>query len=398
VLSGTPTVQVAIYDPETYDNGVNAHGQYDETNHTPSGQTSANEKWEYSLWTANPETTSTAQEIAWADYGEGDNSQSSTNDTWVTPKGFTFNAASYGYTAGTASTYYLVVSSDNGNNTIASNNPGSGSGYDENGYLLRAGPPDPSTWDSADSNAPPESSGNGNDAILNPYANDTLTSDKTQPYYNQTYDFAWAYKYGYSTSLTNAAGTSVATLNASGTVSNGITMQELTDPSINCDNTTSGGTIPIYFGYAAPNPNGPTTISFYGFDEDSGASGVYYTCDSILSGGNPVKFTGLLPTNGYNSSGGSDGTDGNGVWSDPTTSNPWTVAGTPSAATTSVPTGGVAKSNTIIIPTAVGYTGGNWTAYYTTGLTDNTTWMWSNENASSIPGGVYLISTGSNVF
>jgi hypothetical protein len=430
-LGSNPMVQVSVFDPELYDatywnskTTVDNNGRYDEQDHMPSGNPPGTEKWEYSLWSGDPRPTAdggttngVATEIAWADYSESSTSTAPpTNNMWVTPGGaaynpakpttttnsFIFDAANYGWTATSGATYYMFVTSDNGTNGIASGNPGNGVGYDENGYLVRAAPPDPTGWDtSSGATASEGSAASSNDLVLNPYSKDTVDKS-TLPYYNQTYDFAWAYLNGYASSLTNSAGGSVSTPNASSVTENGITMQVLDDASINCNATSGAPTVPIYFGYASPAPTGqPLSISFYGFDEDSGASNITYQCDSILDGANPVVFQGALATDGgcgYTTSGTTttetacSPANGNGAWSVPETSTPLspTSSGTVS--------GGDANgaSNTIVIPSSFNYTGGNWTADYTTGGTDNTTWYWTvSSNDTTTSGAVKLIDTSS---
>jgi hypothetical protein len=295
----------------------------------------------------------------------------------------------------------MFVTSDNGTNSIASGNPGSGSGYDENGYLVRAGPPDPSGWDTSSGATAAEGSATTDDALVNPYSTDSVSTDKGTPYYGQTFDFAWAYLNGYASSLTNGAGSSITTPNSSSVTENGITMQVLDDAAINCNATTGEPTVPIYFGYASPAPTGqPLTITFNGFDEDSGASNITYQCSTILDGTNPVVFQGILPTDGWcgytTSNGVVSGTDcdpgnGNGVWSATGVTTPIILGGSPGSGAAT------GSSNTIVIPSSWGYTGGDWTAEYTTGPADNTTWDWvvSSNNTTSI-GDVRLVDTSSS--
>ncbi|BDI33865.1 hypothetical protein CCAX7_59160 [Capsulimonas corticalis] len=336
--NGTSQVDVEIYDPDTYE-GANTHGRYDETN---SNTTS--EKWRYTLYSdqyINGQDVQT--QIATKVYGEGDADQVNTNDKWVTPSGFQFDASQY-----PNGTFTVNVRSDDG-----SGNPGTG--LDENGFLLRAGPPHPALNHVTDVNT-----GQARPDLSDPYQTDTWDPANSANH-GLTVDQLWENLYG--------SGAESPNVDANGNaIKNGTTMGEKTYNSFNCNRVSSSAVIQIYFGYAPANTSGDTRITFYGFDEDSGASGIYYMCDKYPG----VKFIGILPTT-------SAGT-GNGIWSDPGPQN----RGVAQAST---------PSNTVYFPSG-SYTGGNWTAYYTTGPTDNTTWYWTVNNTTGTGSPhIHLIAT-----
>jgi hypothetical protein len=340
-----------MYIPSTDSNPLD---QY--VNTTGGGQStpfssSSQDMWRYTLYATPPGGSAT--QIATAVYGQN---QPEMAGLWVTPPGFIFDTSSYA--AGTQ--YTINVRTDNG-----SGSPGAG--YDKNGYQLRAGP--------AYITNPTSTTSPFNGVQTDPYqsSNATYSSD---PY-------TW---------LTNPATTAYTGTAPSG--SQYTVKANTTLPDSTWSNLTTGysslapmgtenylsvtaynaGTGPIYFGYAGPNPNtnAPTQITFNGFDEDTGASAIYYSCDEFPG----VQFTGVLATNsGY--SAGATG-NGNGVWSPSLNTSPDTQA---------APGTG---SNTVFFPAGT-YTGGNWTAWYTTGQQDVTTWNWTINYTTSNVGPPYLI-------
>jgi hypothetical protein len=344
---GTSKVDFEIYDPDTYDNGVDAHGTYDEMDKAPSGSTSNNEDWLYTLWKGgqpgDPDANPTI--VAQAVYGEdaaNATDEKNTNDHWVTPNsGFIYDTSSdFAAAPNSTQTYYLSVQTTddkpvNGVYATGYNATSTtyGTGYDENGYLIRAGAPHPadntlSITQKTSSAALTATTANPTPAtrtdLMDPYATDPTTKE--------TYDALWASTYG--------AGVS------------GITAATITPSSVN-DNGTGSTAIPIYFGFAPTLANAVVTITFNGWDEDSGASAITYTCDAPSMAGQ--VFTGTI--------------GGNAAWSTDKFTFP---------------------ANT--------YPGGNWTAHYTTGASDNTTWKWADTAATLGSASVHLTYTSSNVF
>lgn len=336
--NGTTLLDVEIYDPDIYEGG-NTHGRYDET--TTYNTTS--EKWRYSLYQGNalnPNSVNTL--IASQVYGETDTDRANTNDRWVTPTGFQIDSSVYG------NYYYVQVTSDDGSGNL-------GTGEDENGFLLRAGPPHPELNHVT-------VSGLARTDLSDPYQTDNWDLH-TSPNYGKTVDTLWENSYGSNPGSPNVDA-------AGNPIKNGTQMGEVTNSSVNCNALVMGTTLQLYFGYAPPAASGDTIIIFNGFDEDSGASAVYYTCDTILgSNGQPIKFTGVL--------------GGNGIWSPIGAGRGISAAATP--------------SNTIDMPTTDNYKGGNWTVWYTTGPADNTTWNWqTNTSLIATSPHINLVSTGVN--
>jgi hypothetical protein len=349
--TGQSMIDFEIYDPDTYDNKVDAHGTYDEMNKAPGGGASPTEDWLYTLWKGGVPGSTNATIVAQAHYGEDvPTDQADTNDHWVTPPGFSFDASSDLSASSTGVNYYVTVQTSDGSNSVG--DPAHyGHGYDENGYLLRAGPPHTS-YNTLSVNQP-SSQAITSDALGT--SNSKLTSNRadlmdpyaTDPTSKLTYDQLWSNDFG--------------PLATNGHPS-GVSMEVLTDASVNDNGSGNGNAIDIYFGNApggndpkAPNHYAATSITFNGWDEDSGASAITYTCDASALAGQ--VFTGKI--------------GGNEAWSTDTFSFP---AGT--------------------YPTS----GGNWTAHYVTGTSDNTSWKWSDTSVAPTQPTVKLTYTTSNVF
>lgn len=367
--SGSSNLDFEIFDPDTYAKSNDPLGNYDEMNKAPAGSPgSGNEDWLYTLWNGPPGAPG-SQIISQYVYGEnltsnsplGTNDQPNTNDHWVTPPGFNYNASNDLNTVGSAGTlnYYISVQTTDGvtvptydgNGTYSTGNPSHyGTGYDENGYLLRVGAPHPAD----------------NVSSITSTASQTLTDSKTStgatrqdlmdpdgivPGSNPaiTYNTYWHQKYSV----------------------NNIVMTVPTPESINANESSGTATVPIYFGYGPANPQvgGTTTITFYGWDEDSGATTVEYKCYSQANEQGSVLYD-FGPAAPPFGTGGVIG--GNGAW------------------------GGVGQLGDIY--PIVNYTAGYWVGYYTTGPGDNTTWFW-NDNYGQTPSRTEsLISTGNNVY
>jgi hypothetical protein len=356
--TGQSKIDFEVYDPDTYDNGVDAHGTYDEMNKAPTGDTSNKEQWLYTLWKGGLPGATGAQVVAQAVYGENSSTsadQQNTNDHWVTPSSaFSFDTAGdFGNKAMTNAdgsvTYHMSVQSTNGvanGSGVYPTGPGTyGTGYDENGYLVRAGPPHTAmntlSIDQTTSQALSTTSTYGTPAALKART-DLMDPYATDPATKETYDALWSNTFG----------------PLSKTGPSGVSMEVLTQASMN-DNGKGTSSVPIYFGFApglaggTGNTSASVTINFYGWDEDSGATGITYTCDALPG----QTFTGKI--------------GGNEAWSTDSFTFP---------------------------PGTYPSTGGNWTANYTTGLSDNTTWRWS-DTAETIGGAsVHLTYTTSNVF
>jgi len=439
---GNTYIQFEVYDPELYKNNTNTvatAGIPDQVDNNTTGET-----WNFSLWKGNPALAgSGATEIAWANYNEGNDSNAAAEfEKWVTPNiGFIYDPTADLATAENAAgavvpvKYYIMVSSVA--NTAYSSGvgpdpnygapgsgaldaPGSGVGTDKNGYMLRAGPYHPEL------NSATASIGGQTEYISNPLTTQTYTSSGSYPklanstYSGTTADNVWEQEYGYAYAMPTITDTSstypsmsiangdtvdpVPAIAASTNITssknpvlnvlephNGIVMatDAINGMSITCCGLNQGSDdlylIPLYFGPGPPNPvtANPTIISFYGFDEDSGALDerppfyeAYYTAiatgtsgeaqalEDVLppTGPTNVAYVGDIPTTSpYGASG---HPNGNGIWSDAGILTPDT------------PTSTDTPSNTLEFPSGT-YQESTWTCYYTTGVNDVVTFKWT---------------------
>ena len=401
---GGQTIDFEIYDPDIYDSLETAgpstyhsgktwtdpNGRFDEFDHDPDGDTgtysqtqSYKEDYLFTLW-ANAEPGSPhAVIVAQAVYGPnlntgspiGTDDEFNTNDHWTTPSGFSFNAASYLAAAEAAATgspgtssnavFYISMQTTDGVNIGTSAAPvystgdpkHYGTGYNENGYLLRAGPPHTSdsqyslvqatsqalTVQTTDGKAIAAKNANVRADLMDPYATvPTGTLDPKTGAKGDTYDLYWEDKYGGPTT--------------------GIVFSIDTPMSINANEQTGQSTVPIYFGYQAANPNsgGTTQFTFWGWDQDSAASG---STDSITyECWNNSSYTGS-PIAAYTHTG---VIGGNGEW------------------------GGTSQlGDTFSIK---GYVAGWWIAEYNTGPSDNTTWYMDDNYNEETAAYVNLVS------
>jgi Flp pilus assembly protein TadG len=309
---GDSKMSVQIYDPQTSVSSSDAHplDQYVAADgSTPSGGTSdtPNETWIYTLSVENTLTAVTTQ-IASATYGE---TQTNLEGMWVTPPSFTVDLSSYDLAN---TTFFLNVKT--GNAYVA----GQVNALDKNGYQLRAGPDFDETGSKYKAAFTTDSNG---DTIESPSS--TVLSD--------------------------------ATWNSLSVVSD-VPLASTAAQSSLCITAYAGGSGEIYFGTLGKNPNTtqPTIVTFNGFDEDTGASGITYTVSEPGQSYDGTTFTGVLGWQAIDK-------DGNGIWS---TSGEQTRG-------TSNPTN---PSNTVYFPPGV-YVGGTWTADYATGSQDVTTWNWT---------------------
>jgi len=339
---------------EIYDPGI--FGKNDELNHPAS----PGETWDFSLWKGYPRSGGST-EITHMDYQYGAAGDAAIANMWVTPNAsWDYNAQSDLQSAGPGGVnYYIEVSSDSSSENDV---PGSGAGYFKDGYQLRAGPEHPELVSGSVTNAQ-----GGTSTIVDPAAIDT-SLPANSPYKGMSNDNVWENEYGYSPGFSGIAGSNGISgipaqpkslnLDSNGhAIQNGVTMQMVEAPSVTCVGATSENYTTVYFGYAPPNPNTskPTVITFRGWDMDTGAQSIYYTCSTILdSNGNPVHFPGIIGSNA--------------TWSNNVNNTITVGAGTPYP-----------------------YTGGVWTAWYVTGPQDNTTWEWTG-NTGARPR-AWLIST-----
>jgi len=346
---------------EIYDPGI--LGINDELDHPAS----PGETWDFSLWKGFPRSPGSI-EITHQDYMYGEFADIATQNMWVTPDAtWDYNAKTDLQSAGSGGVnYYIEVSSDSSSENDV---PGSGTGHFKNGYQLRAGPEHSELMSTTVTNA-----SGGTSTLVNPNALDITGFPLLSPYYGQPNDVIWENEYGYdpgfsginSSGLIGTGGyisgmsatTKSKNLDSNGNaIHNGVTMSMVEDPSVTCVGLAAENYVTIYFGYAPPNQQSgqATTITFRGWDQDTGAESIYYTCSTILNGsGKPVQFPGQI--------------GGNSEWSND-------------------------ASNTVSVGsgTIYPYTGGNWTAWYVTGPDDNTTWTWTGNSGSHAR--VWLIST-----
>lgn len=365
---GDSMMSVQIFDPQTSVStwDTTAMDQYVTTSGatSTSGSLTPDEKWTYTLTatTTTGETTTTTT-VASATYGETDTALEA---NWVTPKGFTINLNNYTLAD---TTFQLNVKTDNPYEAGVNN------ALDKNGYQVRVGP----NFDET-SSAP---TGTGT----------TTTAGIT---YDKTYASAFTTttdSNGSSDIIQYPGSANGVPLNPSDpskfsstplpdsewntlAVPNGTPVAAIAAEDYLPVTAFESGQGEVSFGYLGANPNvtQPSLITFNGFDEDSGATGITYKVSAPGQPYDGTVFTGVL---GWQSKDNS----GNGIWSSP-----------------GLQTRGVSEattpSNTVYFPPGV-YQGGTWTAYYTTGKEDTATFDWS-VNWAGQPGNnnnLRLIST-----
>jgi Flp pilus assembly protein TadG len=306
-----PQTSVSSSDPDPVDQYVNAAGSTLSSSETP------NEAWTYTLSAENTATDVTTQ-IASATYGE---TQTNLEGMWVTPPGFTINLSGYNL----AQTVFLV--------NVKTANPyvaGQVNALDKNGYQLRAGPDF-------------DNSSNSNDkSFLSAFTTDSNGDQIVSPTKSSAFnDTIWN-----SDSETNAGTASAAPL------------APLTSQGSLCITAHASGSGEIYFGSLGKNPNSSqaTIITFNGFDEDTGATGITYNVTEANQSYSNTTFTGVLGWQAQDN-------NGNGIWS-------------PAGVQTRGVSNPTNPSNTVYFAPGA-YQGGTWTADYETGSEDVTTWNWT---------------------
>ncbi|MGO8671421.1 MAG: pilus assembly protein TadG-related protein [Capsulimonadaceae bacterium] len=342
------SLQVQIYDPQCADYGSNTSTSWPNLDTLYDSDSSFQFALDNSSYTNLEKATYTMPYSTSSNY----------ENAWVTPSGFTLTVPS-----GTASTYHLMVMATTGSS--------------QDGFLLRAGPPDsnlitgatvtssgtPTTADyfsSADSiyTTPWYTSNNGGYTLS---AFQKLSSaaqaSSGSAFYNSNSAISglvsWHQKWADFGTSTNTAST-IAETDSPATASPDFTDVSVVSLGALPIMFTNNGTAEVLLGTVPAGSTSVTVQDFDAGDEGSTVKQLYFECSTITD---------------------STQTDGLKHY----------------AATTFPTPDGMGESQTITLPS--NYIGGVWTASYTSSVQDMSTWQFSYVGPPAASGTVGLIST-----